>query len=175
MSPIVINASRLKYALLLLVAVGFVFAGAFMVAFDAATEAWLGWANIVLFGACIPLFLWQLLDARPRLVMDEQGIFDRTLGVGVIPWSEITGAYLRSIMSVDFICLELRDPLQWLQRLSPAKRAVVRANEAMGFSALNVSLGGLEADAQQVHELILKMVASGEFVEDRGPGADLPA
>jgi hypothetical protein len=175
MSPIAIKASRLKYALLLIIAIGFVLAGAFIVAFDTTGEAWLGWLSIVFFGAGIPLFLWQLLDARPRLIIDEKGVFDRTLGVGVIPWPEITGAYLRSIKSADFICLELRNPAPWLERLSPIKRAMASANEALGFSALNLNLSGLAVDARQVHELILKMVASRELVENQGKGADLPA
>ncbi|GGA37572.1 hypothetical protein GCM10010981_28410 [Dyella nitratireducens] len=126
--------------------------------------------SILFFGAGIPLFLWQLLDARPRLVIDDQGVFDRTLGVGVIPWSEITGAYVRSVNSADFICLELRDPTPWLQRLSPIKRAMVSANEAMGFTALNLNLSGVAADVQQVHELIVKMAASRQGIENQKQG-----
>jgi hypothetical protein len=160
MTPISIKASRLKYTLLLIVSIGFVAGGVFIVGHSASDEAWIGWMNIVFFGAGIPLFSWQILDARPRLVIDDRGVFDRTLGVGVIPWSEITGAYVKSISGNDFICLELRDATPWLQRLSPTKRAIVSANEALGFSVLNLNLSGVAADALQVQELIVKMAAS---------------
>ena len=171
MTPIVIKASRLKCVLLLVTAIGFVLAGAFIVAHNAGMDAWAGWICILFFGAGIPMFLWQLVDARPRLIIDDRGVFDRMLGVGVIPWSEITGAYVCSIKSADFICLELRDPAPWLQRLSPIKRAMVPANEAMGFTALNLNLTGVSADVRQVHELIVKMAASRHMIEVHGPGS----
>lgn len=101
---------------------------------------------MVFFGAAVVLFSWQLMDARPRLIVDDHGVFDRTLGVGVIPWSEITEAYVRSIKNVDFICLGLRDPRP--AAASPIKRAVAAANKVTGFTALNINRNGTMADAR---------------------------
>ncbi|HKT27274.1 STM3941 family protein [Dyella sp.] len=160
MTPIAIRASRRRYALWLIMSSGFVLTGAFMVAFGDTFQTWLGLAYMMFFGAGVLLFLWQLVDARPRLVIDDRGVFDRTLGVGVIPWSDIGGAYVRSIYSVDVICLQLRDPRPWLQRLSPIKRALAPANKALGFTPLSLNLDGVAADVRQVHELIVKMAAA---------------
>jgi hypothetical protein len=161
-TPIIIKSSRLKYALLLIVAFGFVVVGLLILTRAKASDAWIGWINIVFFGACIPIFAWQLVDSRPRLVIDDQGILDRTLGVGVIPWSEITGAYLRSIHGNNFICLEVRNPERWLEHLSPVKRAMASANKALGFTPLNLNLSAVATDPSQILELILKTIAWGQ-------------
>ena len=110
----------------------------------------MAWAVICFFGAGIPLFIRGILDSRPRLTIDDHGICDRTLGVGAIPWSEITDAYARSIQGNDFICLTVRDPEMWLHRLSPVKQAMVKANRALGFSELNINLSGVDADTAQI-------------------------
>ncbi|GBG02800.1 hypothetical protein AZSI13_21270 [Azospira sp. I13] len=160
MPPITLHASRLKYALLLLATLGFVAGGVFILLHGKPGDAWVGWMSILFFGAGILLFGWQLVDARPRLVIDEHGILDRTLGVGVIPWSEITGASLGSVQGTPFICLELRHPERWLEKLSPIKRALVSANQALGFSALNLNLSAVAADPAEVLELIQKTIAT---------------
>jgi hypothetical protein len=162
MSPITIKSSRLKYAFLLLIAIAFVFIGAMMVTRGKATDAWVGWAIIVFFGAGIPLFAWQFYDSRPRLVLNDEGVLDRTLGVGIIPWSQITGATLRSVHGNYFICLEMRNPEQWLERLSPLKRAMVSANEALGFTPLNLNLGAVAADPREIYELVIKKAAASQ-------------
>ena len=136
--------------------------GIFILKHGNTSDAWIGWMSIVFFGAGIPLFAWQLIDSRPRLVIDNQGILDRTLGVGVIPWPEITGAYLKSIQGNSFICLEVRDPERWLGQLSPVKRAMVSANEALGFTVLNLNLSAVAAEPSQILELILKTITSGQ-------------
>jgi hypothetical protein len=160
LDTLVIKNARLKYLLFLVLAAGFVAGGIFMLTHgETARQRWTGWATIAFFGAGVPLFAWQLVDARPRLVIDHRGILDRTLGVGVLPWSEITGAYLRSIHGNDFICLEMRNPDMWLGQLSPIKRAMVSANKALGFTELNVNLSGVAADSAHVLELVLKKSA----------------
>jgi len=125
-----------------------------------AEIAWIGWMIIVLFGACISFWVRQLIDSRPRLVIDDQGILDRTLGVGLIPWSEITGAYLSSMRENSFICLETRNPERWLERLSPVKRVMTYGHKALGFAALNLNFAATDADPSEVLELILKTIAS---------------
>lgn len=162
MTTLIIRSSRRKYVLLLIGVVGFVVLGMFIVGHprpNRPSDVWLGWAMIIFFGSGIPIFIWQLLDNRPRLVIDERGVRDRTLGVGVIPWSEITGAYVQSIHGNDFICLELRTPELWVRKLSRMKRAMVSANRALGFTPLFLNLSGVNARTDEVLELIRKRCA----------------
>ena len=166
MEAITVSSSKFKYALLLVIALSFVVGGALIIVRGEPGDVWLGWACVVFFGTGIPIFSWQLLDSRPRLVLDDQGVLDRTLGVGVIPWTEITGAELKSIQGNHFVCLQLRNPDRWLGQLSPLQRAMVSANERLGFSALNLNLGAINADPLVVYELILKRAAAAQLIDD---------
>jgi hypothetical protein len=150
MAPIILKSSRLKYLGLLTLSLGFVALGVLLLRKDQAGAVWAGWGNIVFFGAGAVLFTWQILDARPRVVIDACGVFDRTLGVGVIPWADIVDARLLFVHSIPFVCLELRDPDQWRLRLGWIKRALTRGNEALGGAMLNVNLSGVQADPHAV-------------------------
>jgi hypothetical protein len=48
--------------------------------------------GILLFGAGIPLFDREILRSTPRLIINEKGVLDTSLGVGFIPWSDIIDA-----------------------------------------------------------------------------------
>ena len=161
MEPIVIGNSRWKYVLLLVVCLGFVAGGVFILMMDRSPKNLAGgWGCIVFFGAGVPIAVWQIFDSRPRLIIDENGINDRTMGVGLIPWSEIEDAYVMSIERNDFICLVVRDPSLWIHKLSPLQKAMASTNLKLGFTELNVNLSGIDVSSRQIHELILKMSAA---------------
>ncbi|HWS55447.1 MAG TPA: STM3941 family protein [Pyrinomonadaceae bacterium] len=152
MEKLTIKSSRWKHVLLLIASVGFVVAGVAML----AKGNWFGWVAIIFFGSGIPIFIWQIMDARPRLVIDERGVADRTLGVGRIDWGDIVAARVMSISGNDFISLELRDPEKYLSRLSNVKRAMASANRKLGFSDFNLNLSGVDAKTEEVFELLMK-------------------
>jgi len=150
--------SKRKYFLFLLGSLGFVAVGVFLLIKgkqDAAVAAWL---SIIFFGACSLAFIFPLFDARPRIILDDKGLFDRTLGVGLIPWSEITGAYAKSMRGNDFISLELKDDEKWLNKLSRFKRLLTLGNKSLGFTAINLNLSGVSVDTQQIYELVINQI-----------------
>jgi hypothetical protein len=155
---LVVRPSRTKYILSLMASGAFVACGVLLVT-GSDSAGWVGWASIVFFGAGIPLFVRQLLDSKPRLVIDDEGVFDRTLGVGIIPWSEIESAYVKSAHGNDFVCLVLRDPQRWTGQLPSAQQALVKANVKLGFQPLNINLSGMAVDAALVQEVVLKKIS----------------
>ncbi len=155
MMYIKIKTSRMKYILLLIVTASFAATGVLILMHNGPT--WIGWMSIVFFGSGIPLFLWQIADNRPRLIIDDEGVNDRTLGVGKILWKDIGGAYLKSIQNNDFICLQLKNSEEYVAKLSPIKKASASANEKLGFTPLSLNLSGVSADTSQILELVLKM------------------
>ncbi len=50
-----------------------------------------GWPCIGISLPMIFIFLWAIFDSRPRLILDEDGVIDRLLGVGIIFWKDIKG------------------------------------------------------------------------------------
>ncbi len=139
---------------LLIGSLAFVTAGAFLLVHS--PDKWIGWMSIILFGGCGLVFIWQLLDSRPRLIIDDRGVFDRTLGIGAIPWSEIADAYPRTIASSSFVCLVLRQPERFLSLLPRRRRAFASLNQQLGFTDFSINLTGVAVDPAEVCELILK-------------------
>lgn len=89
MEIITANNSRRKYIGLAAMCVPFVAIGGLMLMFPKSgslKETLAGWAGVIFFGLCLIVFLRQIFDSRPRIVIDESGIFDRTLSVGTIEW-----------------------------------------------------------------------------------------
>ncbi len=154
MEKLVIKRTVWLQILLLVCSSAFVLGGVFILA--RSPEKWVGWMSIVFFGACSLVCVWQIFDSRPRLTVDDEGVLDRTLGVGIVRWEDIEGAYKRSIASNDFICLRLRNTADYLARLSKVKQAMTSANEALGFTPLSINLSGIHGMTDQVLELILK-------------------
>jgi hypothetical protein len=157
MQPIVINSSRGKYILLTIGSLAFVAAGIVMVTSASASRAgngWKGWLGIVFFSACAAVGIWQGFDRRPRLVIDDEGVFDRTLKVGRIPWSAIAGATPRSMRGNHFIALDLRNEEQWIARLAKPYQVMVKGNVALGFAQLNLNLSGTDANPDELLALI---------------------
>ena len=152
MEKLIIQNSRWKHVLLLIGCIGFVIAGIWMVIHGKP----FGWLAILFFGSGIPIFIWQISDSRPRLIIDERGVLDRTLGVGLIAWTDIEAAYVRSIGSNDFICLELKNAEEYAQKLSKVKRAMASANRHLGFTDFNLNLSGVDASTDEVFELLMK-------------------
>jgi hypothetical protein len=90
-----------------------------------------GWVAI----AASPLMLvatgmavWRLIRRRPVLRIDEQGIWCRFVRrLGIIPWSDISGAFIATGVSgrrvqiqLRFLCLKLRDVATYRERAGRA-------------------------------------------------------
>lgn len=166
MEKIVIRNARLKAVLLTLVSLAFVAGGIFILSSDrdeshtrrGVSPKVAGWGAIVFFGGCSIVGIMQLFDSRPRLIIDNEGVFDRTLRCGKIPWTDILDARLQTISSQPFICLDLRDEERYLTLISPTRRALVAANRALGFSAFSLNLSHVDADPLEVFELVFRSI-----------------
>ena len=157
MERIVIAGSRTRYVIYLALACAFVAAGVLLLALH--ENVLVAWLNIVFFGAGAIVFGMQIVDRRPRIVIDDQGILDRTLKVGRIEWGDIRAVFLKRSQGQPFLCLELADPSKYTQRLSPLLRRMTQLNRKLGFTDLSLNLAGTSIDPEQVEELLSKELA----------------
>ena len=152
MQPLIVQPSRKKWLGYLALSLAFVAAGVWMIATEGSSL--LAWECTVFFGCTALVFVRQLSDRRPRITIDEKGILDRTLRMGVIEWNDIDGAYLKRMPGATFICLQLRDAKKYTSRLSPRVQRVVALNEKLGATPVSLNLTGVEAKPQEVLDLI---------------------
>lgn len=157
MTPIVIGAARGRLVLLGVCSLAFVVAGGIMLVLGhTLTDRLVAIASIAFFGMGLVLFVRQWLDAAPRIVVSDEGVFDRTLRVGTIPWDDIASVALLRVSGNPFLALRLYDPEKYTSQLGPVQRRLVEANRALGAEHLNVNLVAADVEPEVFAELVLK-------------------
>lgn len=162
MNALTAHNSRWKYVGMAAMCVPFVFIGCLMLMYPKKGdwgETLAAWSGVTFFGLCLIIFLRQILDWRPRIVIDERGIFDRTLRVGVIEWHDIEHAYLNSIAGNPFVSLVLTDPEKYLQKAIAWQRKLARLNKYLGAETININVGGINKSPDEVLAVVLMRLA----------------
>lgn len=119
---------------------------------------WLaGSLGIVFCGSINVLFFYYLFDRRPQIIINQHGIFDRTLHEQFINWELIEDAYLVGTGAGKMISLVVDDTFKPSNKKARWLRLIIRLNEAMGYQELRLKVGFLNVDAAQLVELILLM------------------
>jgi hypothetical protein len=106
------------------------------------------------FAILIPILVWANVSYQKRLVINEDGIVDSRLGVGLIPWSDILEAHLESKYNNAYICLKVRSPEKFLDRLPQEKRSRVLNSHKLGFTHFNVSISGVDVNPIDLLQLV---------------------
>lgn len=109
---------------------------------------------ILFFGIGLIMFPKQLFDRQPRVIINDEGIFDRTLKVGIIEWRDINEAYLQSVSGSEFISLVLTDNNKYLRRTTKTFAKIASYNEILGFETLNINLSGVNKSGKEVLKII---------------------
>jgi hypothetical protein len=155
MQEIVIKTSVWKAILILFISAAFVAGGIFTIL--RSNDLFLniiGIIGIVFFGVGFFVLLYHVSDRRPRIIIDEKGITDRTLGIGRIDWEDIESVDLASVSSTKFVVLYLKDTGKYLKRLSNTSRKITKINKMLGFGALNLNLSLIDMKPQSFFNLI---------------------
>ena len=169
MNPVHVNTKRSFW---LLRAAGSAVIGAVAIfSLRAGLGSFVGWFSLLCLafgGIGTAVGLIHGLRRGPRITLDTTGVHDRTLGVGVIPWSDIARVEPYGVAQQGFVGLHLHDAAPYLARASVVKRLLARLNAGSGFPAFSVNLAGVDADPQQVAKTIVRMHAESH----RPPGSE---
>jgi len=134
----------------------FVIAGIFLLG-QPNTSKLMAWLCILFFGTGIPLGLFQLLDRRPQIIINELGVFDRTVHQDFINWDIIHDAYLVRMHQQQFICLVVDEQFEPSKSKSKFGQKMARLSKAIGFQELNINVGNVDVDAERLLAFILAM------------------
>jgi hypothetical protein len=119
-----------------------------------------GWFVLGLCGLYALLQLRSLGEEQERVVIDDSGIRDSMLPVGVIGWNEVHGASVQRVGSVDVVSLQLRDPEHFIRRLTGARQFIARNALKAGLPGVYLTLVGTEGDPRKIAEIINRRVGS---------------
>jgi hypothetical protein len=127
-----------------------------------------GWVAIAaspLMLVALGMAVWRLIRRRPVLRIDEQGIWCRFVRqLGIIPWSDISGAFIATGVSgrrvqiqLRFLCLKLRDVATYRER---AGRAHHVAHDRLKLPDFHImGMMGATPPAEEVEAFINAAVA----------------
>ncbi|UFH53476.1 hypothetical protein LN737_24240 [Spirosoma sp. KNUC1025] len=101
--------------------------------------------------------MYQLLDRRPQVIINQHGVFDRTIRKDFINWEIIQDAYPIAINGVKFVCLVVDDEFKPSKQKGLLYKSLAIINEAIGAQELNINLGALNVDERQLTKLVLFM------------------
>jgi len=113
--------------------------------------------SIGFFGLGIPISLFQLLDRRPQIIVNDVGVFDRMMHHEFINWEIIQDVYLVEVNKQTFICLVVEQAFEPSRRKGKFKQGVANLNKKMGFQELNISLGFVNVNTFRFAEFISAM------------------
>jgi hypothetical protein len=113
-----------------------------------------GWAVVVVSGAYALVQLRSLGEEVERVVIDDAGIRDSILPVGVIGWDEVQGATVQRIGNVSVVALQLRDPERVIRRLTGARQFIARKALEAGLPGVYITLVGTDGDPAKIAEVI---------------------
>jgi hypothetical protein len=168
MQPISFVPSRRKLVRHVVTSAAFVATGIFMwSSASTAVERWVAISCVLLFGIAAIVLTRRMFEAQPRITLDDTGLFDRTLGVGTIPWCEITDARITTIWNVQMVSLVVRDPRMWTRKYGPIQQVLAKFNRSLGFSELNLATTDLNVKAHDLLALIQKRIKTDTRTIDR--------
>lgn len=153
---LVVNASRSRTLLLIAAALAFVVAGFWMAGlvgdgpslFQGRSRPLvvvLGWASVVVFGLALVFLVRRLFDPKPALVLDAQGLVDRSSAsaVGRVDWAEVTEIAAQGEGPNRLIVIDVADREDLLARLPSGRRKLVQASKGVTGYPVNIPVAGL--------------------------------
>jgi hypothetical protein len=114
----------------------------------------LGLVNLGIAGG-IAFHIWRLSrDKRPRLVIDQKGIWFRDWKLNPVPWSQIESTLQKGGRLQAFLCLKLHDPEGLFSSLTAKQRGKARANRLIRPPLLMIPAHSVDADFSEIRAAI---------------------
>ena len=113
-----------------------------------------GWFGFVFIGCVAVKSIVVMLRPGIRVIVDDDGIEDRRLRIGVVPWEEITAIELCWTGPAKYLCVEVLDPDKYLARMPLHVRLATRANALLGYPPITMTFAGLSPGISEVWEYI---------------------
>ena len=104
--------------------------------------------------------LRKISDRGPCIVINEEGINDKRLGLGVIRWSDIESVRMHGVGAAYFISLQLFDNETYLRRQSVYMRLANQTWRFYNVSPIHIKVAYLDVAPGELFEIIMDEVES---------------
>ena len=152
MTEIKLYNSPLRAIKLILLCSVFVIGGIWLLTSSDSPKL-VGWLSIGFFGLGYPIGLFNLFDRRPQIIINQEGIWDRTTKQNLINWKYIINAYPLEISGQKFVCLELDEKFEIIDR---QYKWASYMTKSIGAQKVNLHLGQIKKiDPERLIELIM--------------------
>ena len=152
MQRIVVIASRRHVLRKLALCLGLLGVGVGLL--GAGVARWIGWALVLGAGGYAVVLLRALGEETERVVIDDAGIRDSMLPVGIIGWDEIRDASVQTISGLQVVELVVRDPERFIRRLPTGRQFIARKALEAKLPSLYLTRVGTEADPADIVKAI---------------------
>jgi hypothetical protein len=159
MTPIILSMSPKKYAKAIGAGLALIAVGIFLVLQPSVLDKGIGAASILLFSVMLVPVLSGLRPSHPQLIINDAGVFDRSLKIGVIAWDDIVGAEARLLQRQPFVMLRLVDDDKYAARLNIPRQQMLKANRALGMASFNLNLTRVDGDPDVIAKAIVTEVS----------------
>ncbi len=158
MTEIKLYKSPWKALKLLALTILFVCVGAWIISKgNSISDRFWGWASVCFFGLGLPISIFNLFDRRPQIIINETGIFDRTIQADFIDWQLIKKAYPVNIYGQKFICLKLKGEFKPSKKKNFIRKKLAQLNVVLGYQEININLGQIRIDVHKLTDFIIAM------------------
>ena len=112
----------------------------------------------ILLAVTAPFILYRLIRGvnteDPIIILDEEGVLDKRLKVGVIDWTDIRRITSHSIYSAEYISLHLHDTSKYESRRPVWLKLLSQVQRVFGMSSISISTMGLDVDRETLVDMI---------------------
>lgn len=151
-SEIKIFVNKIKIFFLCLGALLFVYGGFLMLMEDSFLINFFGVISIIFFGYGVMKISLEVLSKSPRLIINEIGIFEYS--IGMILWTDITDISITHASKQKFITLHVKNPNEYIKKLNMFKKLFASLNNVFYQSPIHISSAGLDINFNELHSII---------------------
>ena len=112
----------------------------------------------VIFGLCLVYYVARIKNKKPSLIVNDEGITDQSsyIEAGVIRWEEVKNIEIYSLMNQRMIGIKLYHPEEFMSKQRGFKKMLMRANQGMVDTPINIAESGLPMSLDKVYLIMLK-------------------
>ncbi|SEG04355.1 STM3941 family protein [Sphingobacterium lactis] len=118
-----------------------------------------GIASILFFGIVGISIFRKLLDKKPGLIINHEGVNDNSSGVsaGFIPWSDIREIKVSHVFNQKFLLFIVNNPEDYLDKIkNPLKRSAMKMNYKSYGSPISISSTVLQTNFDDLSKVLVE-------------------